>query len=189
MRFSPDLPSSGIIVVSGDRINWRVQSSPWILGEFLMLQEPSSLQQVRVASPCRASWDKMTGDEQVRFCHQCEHFVYNLSAMPKSEAENLLRSAQNSEKNLCIRFYRRADGTILTEDCPIGFSAVRRRGLIMAAGAFLAGLLAWASAALTRENRPVARIYSWQETEPAATLLKWLKPTRQPRVFMGKKAI
>ncbi len=31
------------------------------------------------------------------------------------------------EGELCVRFYRRADGTMLTADCPRGLAAVRLR--------------------------------------------------------------
>lgn len=82
------------------------------------------LEGVRVAARCPADWESMTGRDRVRFCHQCELNVYNLSGMSKREAEALVN---NSEGRLCVRFYRRADGTILTRDCPVGLRAVRRR--------------------------------------------------------------
>src|SRR4051794_34167957 len=47
------------------------------------------LDSVRIASPCTASWDAMTGDDQVRFCGQCEKNVYNLSGMAREDAERL----------------------------------------------------------------------------------------------------
>ena len=82
------------------------------------------LSRVRVASPCPADWDSMVGDERVRFCGQCELNVYNLSAMSRAQAENLLARA---EGRLCVRFYRRRDGSILTQDCPVGLRALRQR--------------------------------------------------------------
>ena len=82
------------------------------------------LSRVRVASPCTADWDSMIGDERVRFCGQCELHVYNLSAMTKAQAENLI---VRTEGRLCVRFYRRRDGSILTRDCPVGLRAVRQR--------------------------------------------------------------
>jgi hypothetical protein len=84
----------------------------------------SPLDNVRVAAPCPADWDQMMGDERVRFCSQCSLNVYNLSGMTKREAESLVTGA---EGRLCIRYYRRADGTILTENCPVGLTAIRRR--------------------------------------------------------------
>ena len=47
----------------------------------------SPLHDMRVAAPCRASWEKMAGDERVRFCEECALNVYNLSAMTAQEAE------------------------------------------------------------------------------------------------------
>jgi hypothetical protein len=84
----------------------------------------SPLDRVRVAAPCRADWDSMIGDERARFCHQCERNVYNLSGMSKREAEALISAA---EGRLCVRFYRRADGSVLTDNCPVGLRALKRR--------------------------------------------------------------
>ena len=88
-----------------------------------MASELPMLDRVRIASPCSASWDAMPGDERARFCAQCGKHVYNLSAMTRKEAETLVRQ---KEGNLCGRFYRRRDGTILTDNCPVGLRAVRR---------------------------------------------------------------
>jgi len=82
------------------------------------------LDHVSVAAPCSADWDQMIGNERQRFCGQCNLNVYNLSSLTKSEAESLIA---RSEGRLCIRFYRRADGSILTENCPVGLRAIRRR--------------------------------------------------------------
>lgn len=101
------------------------------------------LDQVRVASPCKAEWNDMVGDDRVRFCLQCEKNVYNLSSMNKDDAETLLRERLGGE--LCVRFYQRADGTILTQDCPEGVKKKRRKKLALA----IAGAGAMAAAALT----------------------------------------
>lgn len=103
----------------------------------------SPLDRVRVAAPCRADWDSMLGDERVRFCQQCERNVYNLSDMSKREAEALVSRA---EGRLCVRFYRRADGSVLTDNCPVGLRALKRRvsrvvnAAVSAALGFFAGL-------------------------------------------------
>ena len=80
------------------------------------------LNQIQVASPCHADWAGMTGTEQVRFCLGCRKNVYNLSAMTSDEAQALF---EEKEGRLCVRFYRRADGTMLTQDCPVGLRAMR----------------------------------------------------------------
>ena len=101
------------------------------------------LDQVRVASPCKADWNEMLGDERVRFCLSCEKDVYNLSSMAKDDAEALLRERLGDD--LCVRFYQRADGTILTQDCPVGVKKKRTKKLALA----VAGAGAMAAAAAT----------------------------------------
>lgn len=91
------------------------------------------LRNVKVASPCPANWDEMIGDDRKRFCGDCKLNVYNLSGMTRVDAEQLLRS---SEGRLCVRFYRRADGTILTQDCPVGWAKVKQRVSRVATAAF-----------------------------------------------------
>ena len=66
----------------------------------------------------------MIGNERVRFCGQCELNVYNLSALTKAQAENLI---VRTEGRLCLRFFRRKDGSILTQDCPVGLRALKQR--------------------------------------------------------------
>ncbi len=94
------------------------------------------LDSVRVAAPCNADWNAMIGDERVRFCEACEKNVYNLSALTSAQAEALLRE---KEGNLCVRLFRRKDGTVLTTDCSVGVKKRRVRnaiaGAIAAAGA------------------------------------------------------
>ena len=92
---------------------------------------------VKVAAPCPADWAKMVGDERVRYCDRCELHVYNLSGMTRREAEALVT---NTEGRLCVRFYRRADGTVLTRNCPVGLRAIRRK-VSRVAGATLSALL------------------------------------------------
>ena len=108
------------------------------------------LEQIRIASPCHANWEDMTGDGQARFCGQCQKNVYNLSEMTRAEAEALVHE---KEGRLCVRFYTRADGTVLTQDCPVGLHAMRvrlARKLSYAAALLLScgtGLLRWAGTA------------------------------------------
>ena len=93
----------------------------------------SPLDNLKIASPCSANWSAMQGDERKRHCAECKLNVYNLSGMTRYDAENLLRL---SEGRLCIRYVRRADGTILTQDCPVGWAKVKQKVSIFAAAAF-----------------------------------------------------
>lgn len=118
------------------------------------------LDDLRVASPCPASWDAMVGDEQSRFCAGCQKHVYNLSAMTREAAEALVRS---KEGDLCVRYYRRADGTVLTADCPVGVRRKRVR-LVAAAGAvtaLAAGAAAMAFARSTPPDPPPPPLTTW----------------------------
>src|SRR6185436_15359501 len=72
---------------------------------------------ITVASPCSARWGHMAGDERVRFCLQCQKHVYNFSAMTSEEISALVAA---KEGKICARFYQRADGTLITSDCPLG---------------------------------------------------------------------
>jgi len=98
---------------------------------------------IRIAAPCQASWEGMAGGERVRHCTLCSLNVYNVAEMTRDEVRELL---VRTEGRICARLYRRADGTLLTRDCPTGLRALRRRASRLAA-ALIAALLtlpAWA---------------------------------------------
>jgi hypothetical protein len=89
-----------------------------------MSKYTNPLDNVQIAAPCSADWNEMIGDERRRHCSQCQLNVYNLSAMTQTEAENFLI---NAEGRVCLRIYRRADGTVLTRNCPVGWQAIKKR--------------------------------------------------------------
>jgi hypothetical protein len=91
------------------------------------------LGRISIASPCQEDWSKMTGDDRARACARCKLTVYDLSTLTALEARALILSKQGE---VCVRFFKRADGTVLTRDCPVGVSTTRRRGAL--AGAALA---------------------------------------------------
>jgi hypothetical protein len=144
------------------------------------------LNNIRVASPCSAAWDAMTGDERVRFCGACRKSVYNLSEMTRAAAERLIGE---TEGRVCVRFYRRRDGTVLTSDCPVGRGRARRWLAMHVGGlaALLGGLLALLQPLVGSEwlsdlrESPVCRV------EPVRRVVEWLDPA--PRVMMGEVAI
>ena len=98
-----------------------------------MTQFDNPLDNIKIASHCPAEWNEMTGDMMKRYCGECKLDVYKLSGMTRSEAENLLT---NSEGRLCVRFYRRADGTVLTKDCPVGWRLLKKQVSKTAAAVF-----------------------------------------------------
>lgn len=93
----------------------------------------SPLNNLKVASPCQADWQEMYGDNRKRFCGDCKLNVYNLSGMTRDEAEALI---MNAEGRLCVRFYQRSDGSVITQDCPVGWAGVKQRTRVFATAAF-----------------------------------------------------
>ena len=52
------------------------------------------LEQIRIASPCSADWERMAGNDRVRFCSQCNLNVFNFSEMTTAEVERLVATTQ-----------------------------------------------------------------------------------------------
>ncbi len=127
-----------------------------------------SLNVIDIARPCPADWDAMHGNDQVRFCDHCQLNVYNLSQMTRSAAEQLLIE---KEGHLCVRLYRRMDGTVITRDCEGAWKlAVKKlsRLAALSCAAVLSGLFApfglsdqQAMAAGTEPSMPVKLAERW----------------------------
>jgi hypothetical protein len=104
------------------------------------------LESLRIAAPCPARWEDMIGDDRTRFCHGCAKDVHDLTKFTREEAEALVKEHAHGA---CVRMTRRADGTVITGDCPVGTQRRRRR----AAATAIAGGVALAVAAVwTRET-------------------------------------
>jgi hypothetical protein len=91
------------------------------------------ISKMRVAKPCSAGWENMAGDDRARFCGKCDRNVYNIVGMDSTRIAELV---QKTEGRLCVRMYSRADGTVLTNDCPVGLRAYRKRAAVFAGAAF-----------------------------------------------------
>lgn len=144
---------------------------------------------VKIASPCPARWEDMGGDHRVRFCDHCRKNVYNLSAMSAAEAGELLQSRGG---NLCARIFQRADGTILTEDCPVGVARYWGRLKALAAAGVASIVLACATAFAISENRDDNENHTQGTIVSAARgavdkARKWfgIKPPQPQRALMG----
>ena len=162
----------------------------------------SPLDTISVAKPCKANWNEMTGDERVRNCEPCKLDVYDLSAMRREEAEAFV-SARLGQERTCIRFFRRADGTLLTQDCPVGLRAAWKR-VRWAAAALLAGGFATAAMLAPRGHggrptmTPMRQIYDFAQTPfgtpPVASPVMGdfappcQPPDEDPAPIMGKLA-
>jgi len=144
----------------------------------------SPLDHVRIAAPCKADWEQMVGTDRVRFCGQCNLNVYNLSSMTKHDAESFIT---RNEGRLCVRFYRRADGSILTENCPVGLRAIRRRlsrlarASVSAFLGFFAGLGIYDTLTTEEFKEPVRMGVMVQETGQVAAMGDFtIQPVQSP---------
>ncbi|MHC5023598.1 MAG: MalT transcriptional regulator family protein [Planctomycetota bacterium] len=142
-----------------------------------MSRSVSLVQQIEIASPCSARWEDMAGDERVRFCGDCRMNVYNINEMSDDDVARLV---ERTEGRLCARIFRRADGTILTKDCPVGLAAARRqlRGMVAGVAALIA--MIFGGLALARSGRaddaPGATCTSIGTAPGVRTVKRWLDP-------------
>lgn len=110
-----------------------------------MAKRSLPLNNISIASPCSMDWNQMVGNDSVRFCKECKLNVYNISQMNRTQAEQLI---SQTEGRLCIRYYERADGTVLVQDCPVGWQAVKQRMTRTATAAISAFLAFFGSLAI-----------------------------------------
>ena len=142
----------------------------------------SPLNNISIASPCSADWEEMYGDVRKRFCGDCKLNVYNLSGMTRDEAEILI---MNAEGRLCIRFYKRADGSVITQDCPVGWTRVKQRTRMIAT-AFASLVMALFTGILfvsffSRSEPTVGKLqmpFATPSPTPDNTIMGGITPTR-----------
>ncbi len=89
------------------------------------------LSRIVIETPCNQDWGKMEGDERKRHCSSCKKFVHNLSEMSTEEALKLL----DAREPVCVRLFRRPDGTVLTKECTPGKVKRWRGYAVMSAAA------------------------------------------------------
>ncbi|MBK9215171.1 MAG: hypothetical protein IPM59_06170 [Chloracidobacterium sp.] len=142
-----------------------------------MTKFSSPLDKINIASPCAADWNEMYGDDRKRFCGECKLTVYNLSGMTRDEAERLVT---NHEGRLCVRFYRRSDGSVITADCPVGWAKVKQRTRLYATA--IASLI-------TALFTGVLFVSLFSKSKPTIGDLKFPFPTPTPERLMGAIAM
>jgi hypothetical protein len=98
-----------------------------------------ALDAIEIPVPCEVPWESMGGNDQVRHCGACRQNVYNVAGFTRAEALHLLSSRAG---RVCLRIFRRPDGTVVTSDCRERLRAARKRGWLVFAGALL--IVAWA---------------------------------------------
>lgn len=113
-------------------VGWTMSAPGTSSDDVCMTREDLELfAHVRVASPCPMKWSEMTGDHKKRLCGQCNLHVHKVSELTTDEAVALFRKSRT--ERVCAQLFWRADGTVMTKDCPSAWSvgvseAVRRIG-------------------------------------------------------------
>lgn len=126
----------------------------------------------------------MYGDDRVRFCAECKLNVYNLSGMSRREVTDLFNLV---EGRLCARFYRRKDGTVVTQNCPTGMKVMAPLARI-ASFTLAAALPFWGTLMVVHWQDIQAKLTGWipsaRKTESPQGPVR---PGRrsEPRVLMG----
>lgn len=113
-----------------------------------VLNRVKTLENIRIASPCHANWNEMTGDERIRTCAACAKPVFNLSEMTRAEADAVIAKHGG---DLCARLYHRADGTVMLADCTVATTGMRARNFVA-----LAALVGGAAYAKLHHAEPPA---------------------------------
>jgi hypothetical protein len=130
----------------------------------------------KVSSPCPTSWDRMAGDDKVRFCGRCRLNVYNLAEMSREEIAAIVRKTGG---RLCGRLYVRADKMGTLRDCPRGAFRKRVRRALMVAGVLVLAGCAWLLKAAGNQDRRVHPVW-------VQTVLNWIDPEPERQFMLGK---
>lgn len=122
----------------------------------------------RISSPCPISWEKLRGNDRVRFCEKCKLNVFNLAILSEREAQDLV---ERTERKLCVRLYDRGDQTATAEDCRLGRARKRMKVAVT-----IAALLVFSAVfrAIGHQGIPdrntlppiVKKIVNWIDPEP-----------------------
>ena len=157
------------------------------------------LDDLHIATPCRANWERMEkldAEGRARFCRTCEKKVYNVSLMSHDEAKALIVAHEGS---LCVRLARRQDGTLVTNDCPVGQSRQLARGRFKTALAVLLVALVPSpvSSALLQASGWVLRtvpgpggvVQMAEQSKPVKDVVAWWERTHAPHQVMGRIAM
>lgn len=124
----------------------------------------------------------MEGTDAIRFCGECKKNVYHLSYMSNEQVEQLLARAGDPP---CVRFYQRADGSVLLGDCPVGTQKSRRkRFAIGAVAAGTAMVLSAAGAAMYARGTKTKT--EPKKPEPCEVIMGGVEAPTRPAELMGK---
>ncbi|MBX9722096.1 MAG: hypothetical protein K2X81_11920 [Candidatus Obscuribacterales bacterium] len=146
----------------------------------------SVLDDLVIAAPCPLSWESMVGDDRVRLCTGCSKNVYNIIDMTDKEAEHFL---QENGATQCMRIFRRADGKIMTDNCPRGLREIRNKCRLVAkiAATLLASLFSLSMTARAQSQSDHVELKGDVYIPPKQSEAK--SPSQAPTLMGGSPAI
>ena len=115
---------------------------------------------LKIASPCSMRFEDMkhTDETYKRFCGDCSKNVFDVASMSREQVAQLVEESWRTDGTMpCLRLYRRTDGTVITDDCPVGLRRVRNfyRRLKASAAAFAAFFLGGMPNLQARADEPL----------------------------------
>lgn len=135
--------------------------------------------ELTISAPCPESWDRMAGDNRIRFCGRCNLNVYNLAVLKPHEVESLVRRTSG---RLCGRLYVRNDRTATLRDCGASRARQRMKRAVAVSIILLLGGFSWLlGAAVTEPDRSM-------HPEWVRKVLHWIEPERRSRMLPGEIA-
>jgi hypothetical protein len=120
---------------------------------------------LEISSPCTVAWESMPGNDRVRRCGRCRQDVFNIAALTRYQARLLIANRQG---RLCVRIFRRPDGTVVTADCWSRLRAARKRGI--AAWTLMLIAVAWTEVVAMRAGLRALREVRPRDRPPPTSL-------------------
>jgi hypothetical protein len=70
--------------------------------------------EITILAPCPVDWDRMSGDDHLRYCTVCGKHVHDFAKMTSAKTSSLL---DEPDGDVCGRLSYLVDGGLVTADC------------------------------------------------------------------------
>ena len=92
------------------------------------------------AAGCPARWGEMAGDDRSRVCGRCRQRLYDVDGLSTDAIDALIAGFEPAP----ARLFRRADGSLMSSDCPLGRRRTRNAAIAgVASVTVLAAVCVW----------------------------------------------
>jgi hypothetical protein len=73
----------------------------------------SKIDKLGINSPCTADWNKMKGNDRIRYCEECKRYVHDFSRLPRRQVQDLIAA---SPGRICARLTYNEDDSVIFLD-------------------------------------------------------------------------